>query len=425
MTAVVDRPEAIDEGTWPDYPTLLPKPLSAREVRLLERARTHAKDFATRADEHDRDNTFPFENYDAMKESGYAHMTLNEEYGGEGVNVLELCACQEQLAQGCSGTAIGVNMHIFGLGALQADLKAAETPDPMRVMAVQMAGQTKMIMSGSFSETGVAGAYFLPQTKATKTEGGWLINGRKSYNSNLPASDMIMGTVHLVDHPDGPDRVSMVVLPKGTQGLTTPGAESWDVMGVRASGSYDTVYENVFVPEAMMPAPQGAAETFTAMAAFGAWFAMTLSSVYLGVAQAAVDWTTKYVKERRPPTEERPLSHMPGIQYQLAEMLALQEATRGIIRTSAQDWNARPWTPDESMQKGGICKYIATNNNIRVVSLAMDIAGGPGLFRRFGLERLYRDVRAGKAHPPSDMGALEAIAKTHLGIPRDFAPRWA
>ena len=85
---------------------------------------------------------------------------------------------------------------------------------------------------------------------------------------------------------------------------------------------------------------------------------------------------------------------------------------------------ARPWTPEESMSKGGVCKYIVTNNNIKVVSLAMDIAGGPGLFRRFGLERLYRDVRAGKAHPPSDVGALEMIAKSHLGISREFQPRW-
>jgi hypothetical protein len=46
------------------------------------------------------------------------------------------------------------------------------------------------------------------------------------------------------------------------------------------------------------------------------------------------------------------------------------------------------------------------------------------LFRRFGLERLYRDVRAGKAHPPSDVGALEMIAKRHLGIDREFQPRW-
>lgn len=422
MTATAEP--AATTGTFPDFPTLLRKPLSDRELRLLERARTHAVDFATRADQHDRDNSFPHENYDAMKQSGYSTMTLEPKYSGEGVNLLELCACQEQLAQGCGGTTIGINMHIFVLGSMQYDIQANNVLDPMREMFLTMAGQQKLIMSGSFSETGAAGAYFLPQTKARKADGGWVVNGRKAYNSNLPAAEMVGSLVHMLDHPDGPNMVAMLAMPKNTPGLISAGAESWDVMGVRASGSYDTVLENVFVPDVMVPPVQDARTTFTNMASFGAWFNITVSAVYMGIAQAAVDWTTKYVTSRTPAGEERTLGHMAGIQYQLAEMLALQEASRALVRASAEDWMARPWGPLEAAQKGGICKYIVTNNNVKVVDLAMDIAGGPGLFRRFGLERHYRDVRAGKAHPPSDVNALEMIAKHHLGIAPDFRPRW-
>ena len=424
MAALETIGERAARAHYPDFPTLYRKPLDDRELGLVDRARAHAQDFATRADQHDRENSFPHENYDAMKASGYSTMTLDPKYGGEGATLLDLCACQEQIAQGCGGTAIGVNMHIFGIGAMQYDLQQAAEPDPMREMFLAMAGQQKMIMSGSFSETGAAGAYLMPQTKARRAEGGWLVNGRKSYNSNVPAAELVGALVHLEGHPDGDNLVTMCVVPKGTPGLTVEGAESWDVMGVRASGSYDTVFKDVFVADGMMPPAQDATSTFTNMAAFGAWFALTLSSVYLGVAQASVDWTTNYVKSRRPQSEERTLAHMPGIQYQLAEMLALNEASRALIRASAEDWMAKPWDPEEAGSKGAICKYIVTNNNLRVVNLAMDIAGGPGLFRRFGLERLYRDVRGGKAHPPSDVGGLEFIAKHHLGIARDFQPRW-
>jgi len=104
--------------------------------------------------------------------------------------------------------------------------------------------------------------------------------------------------------------------------------------------------------------------------------------------------------------------------------VAVNEASRALIRTSAEDWMAAPWSAEETSNKGGICKYITTNNHVRVLNLAMDIAGGPGLYRKFGLERLYRDARAGKAHPPSDMTALESIAKQTLGIPPNFEPRW-
>ncbi len=172
---------------WPDYPTLLPRPLSDRQVKLLERARTHAADFRTRADRYDKNNEFPHENYEAMKASGYAHMTLEPKYGGDGVNILELCACQEQLAQGDAGTAIGVNMHIFGIGVLQNDYQAylagGGEPD-QREMALMGVGAAKMIMSGSFSETGQPGAYGMPQTKARRVDGGWIVNGRKAYDSN-------------------------------------------------------------------------------------------------------------------------------------------------------------------------------------------------------------------------------------------------
>jgi alkylation response protein AidB-like acyl-CoA dehydrogenase len=228
----------------------------------------------------------------------------------------------------------------------------------------------------------------------------------------------VAGLVHVIDHPEGDDMVAMVGLPKATPGLSTPGEESWDVMGVRASGSWDTVYDNVFVPDAMMPAATHASTTFGSMNSFIPWFNITVSAVYLGVARAAVNWVTDYVKSRTPANEQRPLSHMAGIQYQLAEMIALNEASAALIRASAEDWMARPWDVEEAGSKGGICKYVATNNHVKVLNLAMDIAGGPGLFRRFGLERLYRDVRAGKAHPPSDVNALEQIAKHHLGTMR-------
>lgn len=412
-------------GTFPDFPTLLKRPLSERQVRLLERARVHAADFAMRADQHDRENSFPHENYEAMKKSGYAHMTMPEEFGGEDVDLLELCACQEQLAQGCAGTAIGVNMHIFGIGSRLFDM-ARDTPErrAQGEFMMKMLAEGKAILCGSFSETGVPGAYMLPQTTATKVDGGWLVNGKKSYFSNVPAADMV-GVLVRIDSPEVVEpSVTMAMMLKSTPGVICGGEGSWDVIGVRASGSWDIDFKDAFIPDAAMPPIQPANAVFANMSSFGAWFNITISAVYLGVAQAAIDLITRYMKERQPPTEERPLSHMPGLQYQLAEMVALTETSRALIRSSAEDWMARPWDTPEAMSKGGLVKYVATNNHMRVLELAMDIAGGPGIFRGLGLERLFRDARAGKAHPPADMMALESIAKYHLEIPRTFRPRW-
>ena len=414
------------EGT-PAYETLLATPLSARERALLERARSHAADFGSRAAVHDAAGTFPVENFAAMRESGYAHMTLPATYAGEDVSLLELCACQEQLAQGCAGTAIGVNMHLFTLASMAADAALLPTgPQAQVAMGLRAIGERRSYVSGSFSETGQAGAYFLPATQARRAPGGWVVRGRKAYASNWPVAEVVSALVQVVDTAAGPARVAMVSVPKGTPGLSSPGAGSWEVLGMRASGSYAVEWEDVFVAEMLMPPSRPAASFFAEMSAFGAWFNVSVSAVYTGVAQAAIDWVTAFLRERRPAgvVGGRSLRHMPGLQYQLGEMVALTAASRGLIRASAEDWGARAWGPEEAASRGGICKYVCTNNAVRVVGLAMDIAGGPGLFRSGGLERLYRDVRAGKAHPPSDPLALELIAKRTLGIPLGFEPRW-
>ena len=430
MAHGVGADDAGEAGVVPAYATLLPTPLSDRESRLLERARMHAADFETRAEAHDREGSFPEENFAAMKASGYAHMTLPESYGGEGVSLLELCACQEQLGRGCAGTAIAVNMHMFTLGALLTDMESeGEVRRAQLEAGLRVIGRRRHIVAGSFSERGRPGAYLLPQTKGRRVEGGWEITGRKAYASNWPVAEVVAGLVHLEGHAEGADRVAMVSVPQGTPGLSSPGAASWDVLGLRASGSYEVVWDKVFVPEMMMPPTRPAAALFSDMTAFAAWFNLTISAVYLGVAQAAVEWAIDFLRSRQPATEARPLSHMPGLQYQLGEMVALQAASRSLIRTSAEDWmsslsGAGPWGVEEAAVKGGICKYVTSSNQVRVVNLAMDIAGGPGLFRSEGLERRYRDVRGSKVHPPSDVTALELIAKQTLGIAGDFVPRW-
>jgi len=89
-----------------------------RQQHFLKLAVAHAEDFKTRVTQHDRENTFPFENVQAMKDSGYTNMTIPDKLGGGGANILEVVLAQEQLAQGDLPTAISINMHLFAGGWL-------------------------------------------------------------------------------------------------------------------------------------------------------------------------------------------------------------------------------------------------------------------------------------------------------------------
>src|SRR5918999_5198539 len=92
--------------------------LTPRQRDIVELAGGLAAEFAERAGEHDRDASFPFENYERMRETGYLGLTVPEELGGMGAGLYELLLAQERLATGCSSTALAVNMHVSPIGQL-------------------------------------------------------------------------------------------------------------------------------------------------------------------------------------------------------------------------------------------------------------------------------------------------------------------
>src|SRR5919108_6447710 len=86
--------------------------LTTSQRHWVEIAAQHADDFAGRAAQHDRENSFPFENFDAMRASGYTNMPIPAELGGGGASLLDICMAQERLARGDGATALAVNMHL-------------------------------------------------------------------------------------------------------------------------------------------------------------------------------------------------------------------------------------------------------------------------------------------------------------------------
>src|SRR5260370_21257211 len=92
--------------------------MSERRNKLVTLTAELAADFATRAGEHDRANSFPVENVDKMKAAGYTALVIPEKQGGLGADLEDFALCQEQLAQGCAATTIAINMHLFGIGSM-------------------------------------------------------------------------------------------------------------------------------------------------------------------------------------------------------------------------------------------------------------------------------------------------------------------
>ena len=137
--------------------------MSHRREELVALAKELASDFATRAAEHDRNNSFPFENIARLKETGYSALVIPEANGGLGADLEDYVLCQEQLAQGCGATAIAINMHLFGLGSM-IELSTGQRPEEK--LFWDAIGRGKQIIGGGISEPETGGDWGFFATKA-------------------------------------------------------------------------------------------------------------------------------------------------------------------------------------------------------------------------------------------------------------------
>jgi alkylation response protein AidB-like acyl-CoA dehydrogenase len=393
-----------------------------RTQRLLGLTARLADDFATRADEHDRDNTFPFENFDALKEARYTALPIAEELGGLGGTLLDLCLCQERLAQGDASTALAVNMHLFAVGSMAEQM---EMSNPQAMLMAGMLAQQKWIIGGGFTEAEIGGNWGYPTTTAVRQEHdgvkGFVLNGRKTFTSMAPIIDFFAINTSATDE-DGNTVIGMFTVPRATPGLEI--VETWDTMSMRATASHDLVIKGCWVPEAAMVGMRQPGDADVGANIILSWFCGSVSSVYLGIAVGARDFAYDWAKTRKPVLFERPISHFPGVQFHAADIEIELAAARALVRQTVQEWLAGGLREREDLARIILPKYVATNTAVRVVDQAMSIVGAPGIFRRHPMQRFYRDVRPGPFHPMTNDVAKELIGKTALGIPMEFLPRW-
>ncbi len=213
-------------------------------------------------------------------------------------------------------------------------------------------------------------------------------------------------------------------MPRDTDGYRI--VETWDTLGMRATRSDDTILEGAFVPDRYVArvVPPGFAGADAFVLGVFAWAEPTFASIYLGLAQRAMDLAVAgLAKKKSVVLGNRSMAYNPMVQCTVAEMAIELDGITAHVERVANDWSA-------GVNHGGLwpsklvaCKYRAVEGAKRVVDLAMDTSGGAGMFKGQELERLYRDVRCGGFHPANRSLVHELVGKTALGILGE-EPRW-
>jgi alkylation response protein AidB-like acyl-CoA dehydrogenase len=387
--------------------------LTPRQREIVELAGGLADVFAERAQRWDRENAFPFSNYDDLRESGYLRGTVPQDLGGGGWSLGELVLAQERLAMGDGATALAVNMHVSPIGqwaSIWHDTGDERLEEMLRGVA---AGE--VIWASLTSERGVQNTMSDSSTIAAKVDGGWRVDGHKIFATNSAIATHFSFSARYEDPERGP-RLMIFRTPKDAPGFTF--VENWDMLGMRATQSNDLKIEGVFVPDDALihSLPVGHLDARVLKTQF-VWALATFGAVYLGIAAGALDWTRDVVRKRK-------RHENPHVQASIAEAEMLLETARSVLDLHCANADSgliyEQLTVQEGMARCAFAKVVACSNAVAIMHHLIDAVGGAFYGRSQPFERWFRDVQAGVIMPATRHQALALVGATSLGV--EFAP---
>ncbi len=376
-----------------------------REAELAAWADGLAVRFAERAAKHDAEGTFPFENFEDLKEAGYAKLTVNRDYGGEGLSLYEWLLVQERIARGDGSTALSAGWH----GGMMLHFREADGwPEPtFSEFCQDVVAHGNMINKfASERGTGSPTRGGRPETTAVRTDGGWLLNGRKTYSTLSPMLTDFIVSAGLDGQPEIGD-----FLIRSREGIEVE--ETWNTLGMRATGSHDVVLHDVFVPDRQVLNIYKPGAPKTGRDDGDGWL-LHIPACYLGIAYAARDFALQYAANYTPNSLNEPIATLPHIRQWIGQIESELRLARTLLYDVADRWDRQPEERKHMRPDFGLVKYNAVHLANQVVDKAMKIVGGAALSKNLPLERLYRDVRAGLHNPPMEDAVIQTMARTAL-----------
>jgi alkylation response protein AidB-like acyl-CoA dehydrogenase len=374
-----------------------PAPISAAVLDAVARA----------AAGHDLAGSFPHDSIAVLRDTGLLAMTVPRRLGGGGGGLARAAVVVEAVGTACASTALVLAMQFSHQNRVAANERMEPTlRDRVGTDAVTTGALINALRVEPALGTPARGG--LPETIARRTGTGWSISGRKIYSTGAPGLQWML--VWARTDEDTP-RVGHFLVPADTPGIRIE--QSWDQLGLRASGSDDVVFTDVAVPaenaaDIRLPAdwrgpdPQGLA-----------WGIVLTSAVYLGVAKAARNWVVRFLHERKPSNLGAALATLPRMQEAVGaieERLAVNDAllATAIRMAEAED------TPNG--QALNLFKTTLAENAVRAVEQALLLTGNHGLSRGNPLERHWRDVVCARVHTPQADTVHLAAGRAALGL---------
>jgi len=336
------------------------------------------KEVAPRAAEMDERAEFPLALFRRCGALGYFGLRYPESVGGAGADFTTFCLMAEELARGSLSLAAAVAMQCL----MGTDFVYRFGTDDHQTRLLAPALRGEKLGTIAMTEPDFGSDLGGITTRAVKDGKDWLLNGRKMWITSATVADFF--TVAAKTDPEaGFKGIDMFLVERGTPGLTV--GKRIEKMGVRASETSELILENVRVPGENLLGQQGTG--FKNLGAILAEIRAMTGALALGLAQAALDASIRYARERT--QFGKPIAAYQAIAHKIAEMGTQLEAARGLVYRAA--WLVDERRPD--MKVASMAKLFATEMANRAADECTRIFGSYGLAMEYPAQRYFRDAR--------------------------------
>ena len=383
-----------------------PYRLADRDSALLATATSTARDvLAVHAHDVDRAARFPTESIAALAKVGFHGLCVAASHGGIGAGMRAFAAVTEELATACGSTAMIYNMHVVATQAIVSSTSLAARDAVLRDIA---AG--RHLTTLAFSERGSRSQFWTPVSRLVANGSGFETSADKSWVTSAHAADSFVASA-LAPGATAPMESTLYLGRKGAKGIDAMGG--FDGLGLRGNDSAPMRFEHVSVAGGDLLTPQG--EGATAMLTVVLpWFAVGTAAIANGLCRAAVDATTRHLGSAGFETTGTQLRDLPNLRARLAEMSMRTEQSRALLgHTFDHIESGSPAAPLYALQSRLAALEAATT----VSDLAMKACGGAAFSRQLGVERIFRDARAGWVMAPTADHLLEFTGRALTGLP--------
>jgi alkylation response protein AidB-like acyl-CoA dehydrogenase len=357
--------------------------------------------------EWDEASKFPSEIIPKLSDMGFLGVIFPEKYGGAGMGYVEYAIIIEELSRvdGSVGIIAAAHNslctnHIYKFGT-----------EAQKKKYVEPLAQGKKLGCWSLTEPEAGSDAGGTRTVAAKKDGGWVINGSKTFTTNGHYADVCVGMA-VTDASKKSHGISAFIVEKGTPGFR-PGKKE-NKLGLRASDTSEVVFTDCRVPAENLLGKEG--EGFVNSLQILDGGRISIASLGLGMAQGAYECSLRYAKQRK--QFGKAISEFQAIQFKLADMATQIEAARLLTYQAA-------WLADRAIASGdsearitresSMAKLYAGEIAVRVANEAVQIHGGYGFIKDYPAEKYYRDVKLCTIGEGTSEIQRLVIARTLLG----------